>query len=67
VIVVVDLSTSTDQTVRNALRLLEAVHAPVVGLVVNRDRGAQPSSYDYYVTADATADEGLAKSGAERG
>ena len=67
VIVVVDLSTSTDQTVRNALRLLEAVHAPVVGLVVNRDRGAQPSSYDYYVTADATADQGLAKSGAERG
>jgi Mrp family chromosome partitioning ATPase len=36
--------------VRSALRQLEAVHARTLGLVLNRDRGVEPSSYDYYLT-----------------
>jgi succinoglycan biosynthesis transport protein ExoP len=48
VIVVVDLHSSTYDSVRDGLRQLEAVQAPTLGLVLNRDRGAEPSSYDYY-------------------
>ena len=63
VILVVDLAGSTDQTVRDALRQLEAVQAPVLGLVLNRDRGAEPSSYDYYLAAaDGTKGAGRATS-----
>lgn len=36
-IVVVDLGSSTDTTVRGALKSLEATHARVLGLVLNRD------------------------------
>lgn len=50
VIVVVDLGGSTDDTVRNALRQLDAVQARTLGLVLNRDRSVEPSSYDYYLT-----------------
>jgi polysaccharide biosynthesis transport protein len=50
VIVVVDLGGSTDDNVRGALRQLEAVHANALGLVLNRDRGVEPSSYDYYLS-----------------
>ena len=56
VIVVVDLQTSTDQSLRQALRQLEAVEAPVLGLLLNRDRSAAPSSYDYYATASVEAE-----------
>ena len=48
VVLVVDLFTSTTNSVRQALRQLEAVHAPLLGLVINRDRSAAPTSYDYY-------------------
>ncbi|GAC1318349.1 MAG: polysaccharide biosynthesis tyrosine autokinase [Thermoleophilaceae bacterium] len=51
VIVVVDLGTSTDQTVRGALRQLDAVQATTLGLVLNRDRSVEPSNYGYYVAA----------------
>ena len=50
VIVVVDLGGSTDANVRSALRQLEAVEARTLGLVLNRDRSVEPSSYDYYLT-----------------
>ena len=50
VILVVDLGGSTDKTVRDAVRQLEAVHANLLGLVLNRDKGAEPSSYDYYLS-----------------
>ncbi|MEA2404149.1 MAG: tyrosine-protein kinase [Thermoleophilaceae bacterium] len=66
VLMVVDLGGSTDQTVRDALRQLEAVQANVLGLVLNRDRGAEPSSYDYYLTAPEDAKKELAKSGSRR-
>jgi capsular exopolysaccharide synthesis family protein len=66
VLMVVDLGGSTDQTVRDALRQLEAVHSNVLGLVLNRDRGAEPSSYDYYLTAPGDADKQMAKSGSRR-
>ena len=56
VVVVLDLSASTDQSVRAALRQLDAVHAPMLGLLLNRDRTATPSSYDYYAAVDATAE-----------
>jgi Mrp family chromosome partitioning ATPase len=46
--VVVDLQSSTYESVREALRQLDAVQADTLGLVLNRDRGAEPSSYDYY-------------------
>ncbi len=55
VIVVLDLATATDQSVRGALRQLEAVHAPLLGLLLNRDRTATPSSYDYYSAVDTDA------------
>lgn len=48
VLLVVDLQTSTDRSVRDALRQLEAVKAPVLGLLLNRDRSSEASSYDYY-------------------
>jgi len=48
VVLVVDLYSSTTHSVRQALRQLEAVKAPLLGLVINRDRSAAPTSYDYY-------------------
>jgi polysaccharide biosynthesis transport protein len=66
VIVVVDLGTSTDQTVRDALRQLDAVQANVLGLVLNRDRSAEPSSYDYYLTAGPGAPEKVTKRSEKR-
>jgi capsular exopolysaccharide synthesis family protein len=50
VIVVVDLNTSKEDTVRDAIRRLRTVHAPLVGLLLNRDRGAEVSRYDYYLS-----------------
>ena len=50
VIVVVDLNTSHEETVRDAIRRLRSVHAPLVGLLLNRDRGAEVSRYDYYLS-----------------
>ena len=55
VIAVIDLDHSTDHSVRNALRQLETVNAPVLGLVLNRDRAATPASYDYYYQSTGTA------------
>ena len=46
VIVVVDLDRSGERAVRDVLRQLEAVHAPVLGFVLNRDRSAE-FAYDY--------------------
>jgi capsular exopolysaccharide synthesis family protein len=48
VIVVVDLLSSTEHTVRRALQQLEAVRAPLLGIVINRDRPATHSYSDYY-------------------
>lgn len=50
VIVVVDLNTSKEDTVRDAIRRLRTVHAPLIGLLLNRDRGAEVSRYDYYLS-----------------
>ena len=71
VILVVDLGGSTDKTVRDAIRQLDAVHANLLGLVLNRDRGAEPSSYDYYLSVDSGGggkggERELAKSGSRR-
>jgi len=49
VIVVVDLQSATDHGLRDALRQLEAVQAPLLGLVINRDRAAESKSYEYYM------------------
>ncbi len=46
VIVVVDLERSSERALRGVLRQLEAVHAPVLGFVLNRDRSAE-LAYDY--------------------
>jgi capsular exopolysaccharide synthesis family protein len=51
VVVVVDLGKATDRTLREVLRQLEAAQAPVIGLVINRDRTARSSSYEYYLSA----------------
>ncbi len=48
VVLVVDLLSSTEHTVRRAIQQLEAVRAPLLGIVINRDRSVSPSSYDYY-------------------
>lgn len=59
VIVVVDLHGSTDQSVRQALRQLDAVQAPVIGLVLNRDKSAESSSYDYYTAPEREVDQSV--------
>ena len=48
VLLMVDLSGSTDRGVREAIRRLDAVNARLSGLVLNRDRSLEPSAYDYY-------------------
>ena len=63
---IVDLESSTYDSVRIALRQLDAVQASTLGLVINRDRGAAPSSYDYYAPISAEA-EMAAESGARPG
>lgn len=47
VIVVVNLETATEKSVRNALRQLEAVRARVVGFVLNRDKSLETVYYGY--------------------
>jgi tyrosine-protein kinase len=49
VIMVVDLKKSTDRSVRQAIRQLEAVQAPLLGFVVNRDSRVSGGEYEYYV------------------
>jgi capsular exopolysaccharide synthesis family protein len=66
VVLIVDLHSSTYDSVREALRQLEAVQAATLGLVLNRDRGAAPSSYDYYAPISAEA-EMAAQSAAKPG
>lgn len=46
VVLIVDLRSSDATAVRQALRQLEAVQAPLLGFVLNRDRGAAPRTYD---------------------
>jgi polysaccharide biosynthesis transport protein len=48
VLMIVNLGSVTDGSLRDALRQLEAVRAPVLGLVLNRDPGIGGTSYDYY-------------------
>lgn len=67
VIVVVDLGRSTDRAVRDALRQLEAVQARVLGLVLNRDRSVEPSSYDYYIAAPPSKEQKSPRAGARGG
>lgn len=51
-LVVVDLGSSTDRTVREALRSLQAAHARVLGLVLNRDPSFETASYGYYLEGE---------------
>ena len=53
VIIVIDLHASQEDSVRDAIRRLRSVHAPLVGLLLNRDRGAEVSRYDYYLSPRA--------------
>jgi capsular exopolysaccharide synthesis family protein len=53
VIIVIDLHASQEDSVRDAVRRLRSVHAPLVGLLLNRDRGAEVSRYDYYLSPRA--------------
>ena len=48
VLLMVDLTSSTDSGVREAIGRLDAVNARLSGLVVNRDRSLEPSAYEYY-------------------
>jgi capsular exopolysaccharide synthesis family protein len=52
VIMVVDLKKSTDRSVRSAIRQLEAVQAPLLGFVVNRDSHVSGAEYEYYVPSE---------------
>jgi len=47
VILVVNLQTATEQSVRQAVRQLEAVRANVLGFVLNRDSSMEPVIYGY--------------------
>lgn len=67
VILVVDLHSSTDDTVRSALRQLEAVQAPVIGLLLNRDSRAEVKKYEYYHSDNGQkGDSRLAKAGSRK-
>jgi receptor protein-tyrosine kinase len=52
VLLLVDLGSVTDNAVRDALRQLETVRAPVLGLLLNRDPGVETASYYYYEAAE---------------
>jgi capsular exopolysaccharide synthesis family protein len=52
VIIVVDLRTSTDRAVRQAVRQLQAVQAPLLGFVINRDPSVSALRYDYYMPTE---------------
>jgi len=57
VLLIVDLQTSTEDSVRHALDQLEGVRARILGLVVNRDRGEARGRYSYqYYTKGAAAE-----------
>lgn len=47
VVLVVNLETATERSVRNGLRQLEAVRARVLGFVLNRDSSLEPVYYGY--------------------
>jgi len=47
---VVDLHGSTQRSVREGLRQLEAVEAQVLGMILNRDPMLETKSYDYYLS-----------------
>jgi capsular exopolysaccharide synthesis family protein len=64
VVLVIDLHSSTYDTVREAMRQLDAVQATTTGLVLNRDPGAEPASYDYYNTPISSDAEMAEQSGA---
>jgi polysaccharide biosynthesis transport protein len=68
VLLVVDLGRVTDRAVREAVKQLEAVRAPTLGLVLNRDREVDRSGYEYYyASAEPDAEErerALERSGA---
>jgi capsular exopolysaccharide synthesis family protein len=51
VLLLVNLGSVTDNAVRDALRQLETVRAPVLGLLLNRDPGMESTSYYYYEAA----------------
>jgi len=58
VVLVVDLQASTINSVRQALGRLKAVKAPLLGLLINSDRTAAPSSYEYYQQMQARTQTG---------
>ena len=52
VILVLDLQASTERSVRNAMRQLETVKAPILGIVLNRERTAERHyGYEYHMGA----------------
>jgi capsular exopolysaccharide synthesis family protein len=55
VLLVVNLETATQQSVRQALRQLESVRATVLGLVLNRDKSVEPVVYGYLEEGRQTA------------
>jgi polysaccharide biosynthesis transport protein len=67
VIMVVDLKKSTDRSVRQAIRQLEAVQAPLLGFVVNRDSRVSGAEYEYYVADERRRKAAKAKAGARQG
>lgn len=60
VLVLVDLGSATDNAVRDALRQLETVRAPVLGLLLNRDPGVETTSY-YYSEAAEKSERGRSR------
>lgn len=57
VVLVIDLRSSTDRSVAQAIEQLQAVQAPLVGLVLNRDRDFSSQAYGYYVAANGEPEE----------
>jgi Mrp family chromosome partitioning ATPase len=51
VVLVVDLTKTTNHRLRGAMRQLQSVSANILGCVVNRDTTMQGSQYSYYASA----------------
>ncbi len=60
-LVVVDLDSSTDRSVREGLRQLDAVEALVLGLILNRDSMLESRNYDYYLSHTKRRSRGRGK------
>jgi capsular exopolysaccharide synthesis family protein len=67
VVIVVDLAKATDRSLKESLRQLSGAKSRLLGLVLNRDRTARVSSYDYYMSAGVEGEKTAPRRGGSDG